>query len=78
MYAAKFKMKTVARVFKNGGNNLSKPLGVRAKSIVGVDDKDIIDMYRQHGKDFSIIIPGILFDRYYKIPSPEGNKTRKD
>lgn len=36
VYAAKFKMKTVATVFKIGGNDLSKPIGVKAKSVIGV------------------------------------------
>jgi hypothetical protein len=71
-------MKTVARVFKIGGNNLNKPLGVRAKSIIGVDDMYITETYSQHGKNFSTVIPGLLYDRYYKIPDPEGNKTRKN
>lgn len=78
MYAAKFKMKTVARVFKYGGNDLSKPLGQRAKSVVGVDDKDIKNIYNQHGSEYTRKIPGILYDRYYKIPSPCKNKTEKD
>lgn len=61
MYAAKFKLPTVAAVFKRGTNNLSIAIGARIKSIVGVDanrDK----------------IKGILFDRYHKIPKPKGNK----
>jgi hypothetical protein len=78
MYAAKFKMKTVARVFKLGGNSLNKPLGVKAKSIVGVDESHISKVYDQHGVKYSRNIPGILFDRYHKIPKPGGNKERKD
>jgi len=72
MYAAKFKMKTVARVFKNGGNDLSKPLGQRAKSVVGVD------IYHQHGSEYTRKIPGILYDRYFKIPNPGKNKIEKN
>lgn len=66
VYAAKFKMKTVARVFKIGGNDLKKPLGVRAKSVVGADEKNVPKGAKQ--------MEGILFDRYHKIPEPEGNK----
>jgi len=74
MYAAKFKMKTVARVFKIGGNDISKSLGKRAKSIIGVDEINIKKTYNEHGQEFSRTIPGILYDRYFKIPGPEGNK----
>lgn len=74
MYAAKFKMKTVARVFKTGGNDISKSLGKRAKSIIGVDEINIKKTYNEHGQEFSRTIPGILYDRYFKIPSPESNK----
>lgn len=70
VYAAKFKMKTVARVFKIGGNDLSKPLGIRAKSVVGNDEKDVPEGAK--------VLKGILFDRYHKIPEPKGNKLPTD
>lgn len=35
LYAAKFKIKTVAGVFKRGGKGLDRPLGVKRKSAVG-------------------------------------------
>lgn len=35
VYAAKFKIGTMATVFKIAGNSLSKPIGMRAKSVVG-------------------------------------------
>lgn len=44
VYAAKFKMKTVATVFKIGGNDLSKPIGVKAKSVIGVKEKKMDDL----------------------------------
>jgi group II intron reverse transcriptase/maturase len=72
VYAAKFKMRTVARVFKTGGNDLSRPLGARAKSIVGVDY-----VTKDQRKPLPKI-PGILFDAYYEIPEPEGNKIQPD
>jgi group II intron reverse transcriptase/maturase len=68
VYAAKFKMKTVARVFKIGRNNLSKPLGTRAKSVIGVDEEST----PHNGKS----LKGLLFDRYHKIPEPKGNKLK--
>ena len=36
--AAKFKLGTMAKVFKIAGNSLSKPIGMRAKSVVGADE----------------------------------------
>lgn len=62
VYAAKFKLPTVARVFKIGNNNLSRPLGNRKKSAIGVIDKP------------DKKIKGIIFDRYWKIPEREGSK----
>lgn len=53
VYAAKFKLPTVAAVFKIGGNALNKPIGKRAKSVVGADE---------------VNTPWILFDRYNTIP----------
>jgi hypothetical protein len=41
MYAAKFKFGTVAKVFKIGGNDLSKPLSIMKKSIIGLANKRI-------------------------------------
>jgi group II intron reverse transcriptase/maturase len=67
VYAAKFKLKTVAAVFKIGGNALSNPIGVRVKSVVGA-----VENHKTQGSDKKL--KGILFDRYHKIPKPIGNK----
>jgi hypothetical protein len=64
VYAAKFKLKTMAAVFKIGGNDLSKPIGVKVKSVVGADESDTPQAK----------LKGILFDRYHKIPKPKANK----
>lgn len=61
-------MKTVASVFKKGGNDLSKPLGVKAKSVIGADTEYVTPSKLQ----------GILFDKYHKIPEPKGNKLKPD
>jgi len=69
MYAAKFKLGTVAQVFKISGNDLSKPLSVRKKSIVGVTNNHV-----QTLSNWISIIPkklkieNILYGRYYKTP----------
>jgi hypothetical protein len=71
VYAAKFKLKTVSAVFKIGGNDLSKPIGVRLKSVVGADKENIIKGKRKTKK-----LTGILFDQYHKIPKFKDNKLK--
>nr|UBY46071.1 hypothetical protein Paeru_mt_16 [Porphyridium aerugineum] len=63
MYAAKFKMQTVATVFKKGKNDLSLPLGVKLKSVIGTN----INWTK---------IEGILFDKYHKIPKSQFHKLK--
>jgi len=65
VYSAKFKLPTVAAVFKSGGNNLGRPLGAKKKSVVGAN------YTAEENKDK---LKGIMFDRYHKIPRPMGNK----
>ena len=62
VYAAKFKFPTVAAIFKAGRNDLSRPIGTKRKSAVGVVDK------------INVKIPGILYDRYNKIPKRGSSK----
>lgn len=71
VYAAKFKLKTVSAVFKSGGNDLSKPIGNRAKSVVGGDERDT-------PQGTNMVLKGVLFDRYHKIPKPKPNKLKPD
>lgn len=67
VYAAKLKLKTVAAVFKIGGNNLRKPIGVRTKSVIGVDEPNTPQGSKKE-------LTGILFDRYHRIPKPKPSK----
>jgi group II intron reverse transcriptase/maturase len=69
MYAAKFKLGTVAAVFKIASNDLSKPIGAKVKSVIGADEKDT-------PQGIKTKLTGILFDRYHKIPKPKGNKLK--
>ena len=69
VYAAKFKLWTVVSIFKAGGNDLSKPIGARAKSVVGVDESNT-------PKAKTKPLTGILFAWYHKIPKPKGNKIK--
>jgi hypothetical protein len=71
VYAAKFKLKTVASVFKIGRNDLSSPIGAKAKSVVGADEK-----HTPQGKKNKLV--GILFDRFHKIPKPKPNQLKPD
>ena len=69
VYAAKFKLPTVAAVFKIGGNDLSKPIGARIKSVIGADESNT-------PKGHKVKLEGILYDRYYKIPRTQSNKIK--
>lgn len=71
VYAAKFKLRTVAATFKIGGNDLSKAIGARVKSVVGADEKQTPAGHKEK-------LTGILFDRYHKIPKPQPNKLKPD
>jgi hypothetical protein len=39
LYAAKFKLGTMAKVFKKGGKDLSKPLSSHKTSVVGLTER---------------------------------------
>ena len=65
VYAAKFGLRTVAAVFKKGSNDLSKPIGKRAKSVIGVDETAVPK---------TNALTGLLYAKYNEIPKPKGNK----
>jgi hypothetical protein len=73
VYAAKFKIGTVATIFKMAGNSLSKPIGMRAISVVGKGSAE-----KDTPQGTKKVLTGILFDRYHKIPKPKGNKIKHD
>jgi len=79
MYAAKYRLQTVAKVFKKGGCDLSKPLKAREGfSHVGVTDEQIVKWEASvTGKGTPRKIPPILFDRYYKIPQADTSPLSK-
>ena len=70
VYAAKFKLHDLSKVFKKGGVDLSKPLMARVSSkIVGVTDRLIEEWNKSiGGGNFKRIIPGILYHKYKTIP----------
>ena len=65
VYAAKFGLRTIAAVFKKGSNDLSKPIGKRAKSVIGVDETAVPK---------TNALTGLLYAKYNEIPKPKGNK----
>ena len=79
MYAAKYKLGTMAQVFKRGGNDLSKPLKARERfSHVGVTDEQIMKWEESvTGKGTPRKIPAILFNKYFKIPKPKKSSLAK-
>lgn len=62
MYAAKFKLKTMKAVYRIAGNDLSKPIGNRSKSVIGVIE------------GVTNKLQGIKYSKYHIIPISEGNK----
>lgn len=56
MYAAKFRLGSVAKVFREGKNDLSRAIGLKKKSAIGFQNTE------------NKKIPGILYDKYHKIP----------
>ena len=65
VYAAKFGLRTTAAVFKKGSNDLSKPIGKRAKSVIGVEEAAVPK---------TNALTGLLYAKYNEIPKPKGNK----
>lgn len=88
LYAAKFKLGSLAKVFAKGGSGLNKPLSSSKKSVVGVTDERIeswlkstskgSDMKNNQGKNDKRIIVPILYERYKDVPGPERNKLPKN
>lgn len=66
LYAAKFKLVTRKAVYSLAGNDLSKAIGKRIKSVIGVIDEK------------GAKLQGIKFTKYHQIPNTEGNKISKD
>lgn len=79
MYAAKYKLHTMAKVFKRGGGDLSKPLKAREGfSHVGVTDEQIMKWEASvTGKGTPRKIPPILFEKYFKVPKAEKSPLAK-
>ena len=74
VYAAKYKLASVAMVLRKGGNDLSIPLAARRGREVGVTD-GLIERWEKQvtREDTHRRIPGILYSRYHDTPKP--NKT---
>lgn len=69
MYASKFKLETVAAVYKIGGEDLRCPIGKRIKSVVGNDEDKV-------PKGAKAKLQGILYTRYHEIPTTVENMLK--
>ena len=73
MYAAKFRLGTVSKVFRRSGKALAKPLeSQRNKLTIGVTDA-LAEKWQESvtGKNTPRQIPEILFTKYKDTPAPE-------
>jgi len=68
LYATKFKLSSVAQVFKRGGNNLGKLIGHKKLGSLGT-------YFNQGSLNTKLAkinqIQGLFYDHSYKIPKPE-------
>ena len=83
LYAAKFKLGSMAKVFKIGGKGLDKPLSSNKKSVVGVTDKQIKNWFQSDMNSVFVKIENrkiqpILYSKYKDIPETLGNKLKSD
>jgi group II intron reverse transcriptase/maturase len=81
LYAAKFKLKSISKVFKKGGKALGRPLSSNKRSVVGVTDERINNWFNQSDMNSGTVereISGILYSKYKEIPEPDGNKLKPD
>lgn len=85
LYAAKFKIDSIAKVFKKGGKGLDRPLSSNKSSVVGVTDERISNWFKT--SDMNSVyandrkkrfIQPILYSKYKDIPSTLGNKLKPD
>ena len=73
LYAAKFKLGTVAKVFRKCGHDLGKPVSRKRKAITGVDDK----LVENWAKSMTRVpvpnrkIPGIMYTHYRETPQTQ-------
>ena len=86
LYAAKFKIGSIAKVFAKGGIGLNRPLSSSWKSVVGATDDMVIkwkQSTKRKGKMDNVhwkksIIPPILYDKYKDIPKTQPCKQKSD
>ena len=69
MYACKFKLGTMAAVYKIGGEDLGRPIGERIKSVIGNDESKV-------PKGAKTKLQGILYTKYHEIPKTAKNMLK--
>lgn len=70
MFAAKFKLKTRAKVYAKAGKDLSKPIK-STRAPVGMTDERIERDAKEAGGKLEIKTIGIPFSKYREIPQPD-------
>jgi group II intron reverse transcriptase/maturase len=84
LYAAKFKLDSISKVFKRGGKGLNRPLSSNKSSVVGVTDEWISNWFKPSDlnsvsvRGNNRIIRPILYSKYKDIPKNLGNKLKPD
>lgn len=70
MFAAKYKLRTIAKVFAVAGKDLGRP--IRAKDAVGMrDDRIMEDANRPGAGPVKVQMRGIPYSKYNHIPMPD-------
>lgn len=77
LFAAKFKLKTVSKVFAKGGKDLGKPIKHK-KTPVGATDELLKQHAKAAGGDLVGTMPGILYTKYAHIPKPDVKPLAKN
>jgi len=88
LFAAKFRLPSIAKVFKKAGKNLSRPLNNKAtkskKSVIGQTEEKIYTYLKSIGvsqskmKDISKIKVGIPYTTFNEISKPDLAPLKKD
>lgn len=71
MFAAKYKLRTIQKVFRLAGKDLSKPLKRGITSVHGATDQQQIADAEKAGSVVNKEMPGVLYTKYARIPAPD-------
>lgn len=71
MFAAKYKLRSVAHVFKKAGKDLSKPLKSKGSLTHGAKDDQLVKDAKSAGSVVKGTMPKLLYTKYKEIPKPD-------